>query len=131
MRSELLTYLKGAVNAQIKISDELPWSTSGTPLYNKNLKYIYLDEEQHELVDLISLINAPAIQNQIDRVSGYLTVDAKNLPSQIDSVITTIRAATNATPNLDVYHTKTFNMETSINGDQITYSFEYVFTKLN
>lgn len=130
MRSELLTYLTANISTGFKVSQELPWSTSGTALYNKNLKTIYLDQEQQELVDLIALMNADAIQNRIDRVQGYLTVDAKNAPALIDSVITTIRAATNSAGSLGDYHTKTFTIETSIEGDQITYSFEYVYTKL-
>jgi len=131
MRQELLTYLTDELPSQVKVSVELPWATSGTPLYVKNMKTLYLDDVQHEIVDLIPLINAPAIQNQTDRVSGYLTVDAKNLPSQIDTVIDAIRTATNADLGLPSYHTKTFNTSSSIDGDKITYSFEYVFTKLN
>jgi len=131
MRSQLLTYLSANIASGFKVSQELPWSTSGVALYNKNLKTLYLDQEQQELVDLIPLMNADAIQNRIDRVQGYLTVDAKNAPAQIDSVITTIRAATLSAGNLGDYHTKTFTIDTSIDGDQITYSFEYVYTKLN
>lgn len=130
MRSQLLAYLTANIATGFKVSQELPWSTSGMPLYNKNLKTVYLDQEQQELVDLIPLMNADAIQNRTDRVRGYLTVDAKNAPAQIDSVITTIRAATNSAANLGDYHTKTFTLETTLEGDQITYSFEYVYTKL-
>lgn len=131
MRSQLVTYLSANMPTGFKVSQELPWSQSGQTLYNKNLKTIYLDREQHELVDLIPLINADAIQNRIDRVRGYLTVDAKNQPSNIDSVITAIRAATNSATGLGDYHARTIDLTVDYIGDQITYSWEYVFTKLN
>lgn len=130
MRQELLTYLKANVASTFKVSDELPWSTSGMSLYNKNFKCIYLDQEQEELVDLIPSIGG-AVQNRIVRVNGYLTVDAKNAATQIDSVITTIRTATNSAQGLSDFYTKTFNLNTELADDKITYSFEYVYTKLN
>lgn len=132
MRSNLLTYISANLPSGFKVSQELPWSESGnTPLYNKNLKTIYLDREQNELVDLIPIINGTDIQNRIDRVRGYLTVDAKNAPANIDSVITTIRAATNSAAGIGSYHSRTIDLTVDYIGDQITYSWEYVFTKLN
>ena len=130
MRNELLTYLTANAATGFKVSQELPWSTSGVTLYNKNLKTIYLDQEQQELEDLIPLMNADPIQNRIDKVRGYLTVDAKNAPAQINSMITTVRTATLSAGNLGQYHTKTLTLDTSIDNDQITYSFEYVYTTL-
>ena len=49
MRSELLSYLTTATSTStIKTVSELPWNTAGEPLYLKNMKKFYLDEEQME-----------------------------------------------------------------------------------
>ena len=55
MRSELLSAITAAVSTltQFAVSQELPWSQNGTPLFRKNLKKIYVDQSHQEQTTLI------------------------------------------------------------------------------
>ena len=47
IRSDLLTQITtNLANSSIRVSNELPFNTSGQPLYNQNMKFVYVDEEQ-------------------------------------------------------------------------------------
>lgn len=95
MRAELLSYLTTATStATIRTVSELPWNTSGEPLYLKNMKKFYLDEEQIEQSVLIPVLPGfnDVMQNQTT-VTGYFAVDAKNQPSGLSTAITTILGA--------------------------------------
>ena len=83
MRAELLTYLTTATSATtIRTVSELPWNNAGQPLYLKNMKKFYLDQEQIEQSVLIPCLPGQndIMQNTIT-VRGYFAVDAKHLPS--------------------------------------------------
>ena len=78
MRAELLAYLTTATStATVKTVSELPWNNAGQPLYLKNMKKFYLDQEQIEQSVLIPTLPG---QNDIMRntlsVTGYFAVDA-------------------------------------------------------
>jgi hypothetical protein len=95
MRTELLSAITSAVSTltQFAVSQELPWEQNGTPLYRKNMKKIYVDRERVEQTTLIPTLNGNEVF-QNDLISEvYLAVDAKNTPSQLDSVISKILSA--------------------------------------
>ena len=92
MRTELLAYLTNATkNDTIKAVSELPWSTAQEPLYLKNMKKFYLDEEQIEQVVLIpTLPGYTDITQDTISVTGYFAVDAKNQPSGLSDSLNKI-----------------------------------------
>jgi hypothetical protein len=95
MRTQLLSAITTAVSTltQFAVSQELPWEQNGTPLYRKNMKKIYVDRERVEQTTLIPTLNGNEVF-QNDLISEvYLAVDAKNTPSQLDSVISKILSA--------------------------------------
>lgn len=125
MRSELLAYLTTATStATVKTVSELPWSTAGEPLYLKNMKKFYLDQEQIEQTTLIPVLpgNNDVFQNNIT-VRGYFAVDAKNQPSGLTSAITTILNAINriSVSNFGAESDYT----TEIQNDVLIYTVEY------
>lgn len=92
MRAELLSAITTAVSTltQFAVSQELPWEQNGTPLFRKNMKKIYVDRERKEESTLIALFNSSDIYQDDLITEVYLAVDAKNPPSQLDSVVTKI-----------------------------------------
>ena len=95
MRTELLSAITTAISTltQFAVASELPWEQNGTPLYRKNMKKIYVDRDRMEETTLIPTLNGGEVF-QNDLISEvYLAVDAKNPPSQLDSVITKILSA--------------------------------------
>ena len=122
MRSELLSYLTTATSTStIKTVSELPWNTAGEPLYLKNMKKFYLDEEQMEETVLIPVLPGfdDVMQDTIS-VTGYFACDAKNQPSGLSSSLTTILDAKN---RLGVSAISSYTTE--IQNDVIIYTIQY------
>lgn len=125
MRSQLLTYLTTATSSlTVKTVSELPWNTAGEPLYLKNMKKFYLDEEQIEQsVMFATLPGSNDVMTNLVRVRGFFAVDAKNQPSGLSTAITTILGAKERTglANFGVESDYT----TEIQDDVIIYTVEY------
>lgn len=92
MRTELLSAITSATSTltQFAVVQELPWEQNGTPLFRKNMKKIYVDRDRNEESTLIAVFNGPDVYEDVLICEVYLAVDAKNPPSQLDSVITKI-----------------------------------------
>lgn len=124
MRSELLSYLLTATSSTvIKTVSELPWNTAGEPLYLKNMKKFYLDEDQVEQTTLIPVIyGTDVFQNDLT-VRGYFAVDAKNQPSGLSTAITTILSAKDHI-SVDNFGAES-DYTTEIQDDVIIYTVEF------
>jgi hypothetical protein len=95
MRTQLLAAITTATSTltQFAVSQELPWSQNGTPLYLKNMKKIYVDRERQEETMLIPTLNGGEVFQDDLIAEVYVAVDAKNTPSQLDALITKILSA--------------------------------------
>ena len=124
MRAELLSYLTTATStATIKVVSELPWNTAGEPLYLKNMKKMYLDQEQVEQTTLIPTLGDQDVYQDDLTVRGYFAVDAKSLPTGLDSAITTILSARDKTGVINFGNEADYTTE--IQDDVIIYTVEY------
>lgn len=124
MRTELLAYLTTATSSlTVKAVSELPWNTAGEPLYLKNMKKFYMDQDQVTQTTLIPVIYGDDVFQNDLVVKGYFAVDAKNQPSGLDTVITTLL---NAKDQISVVN---FGAEsdytTEILDDVLVYTIEY------
>jgi len=129
IRDELLAQIRTnvALNTSFSVSSELPFNSAGEALYTKNMKTIYLDEDQQAVTQHIPVLSATKIMQTETTVNGYLVTDAKNQPSDIDSVIANVLIARTAISNIIDTNS---SVETEINDDRITYTFEYKFLKI-
>lgn len=124
MRSQLLSYLTTATStATIKVVSELPWNTAGEPLYLKNMKKMYLDQEQRTQTTLIPTVNDGDVYQDDLVVRGYFAVDAKNQPQGLDSALAVILGARNLT-GVDNFGNEA-DYSTEITDDVITYTVEW------
>jgi len=124
MRAELLSYLTTATStATIKVVSELPWNTAGEPLYLKNMKKMYLDQEQVTQTTLIPTLGGTDVYQNDLTVTGYFAVDAKNSPSGLDAAITTILSARDKTSVINFGSEADYT--TDIQDDVIIYTVEY------
>jgi hypothetical protein len=124
MRTELLAYLSTATSTlAVKTVSELPWNTAGEPLYLKNMKKFYLDQNQVEQTTLIPVIYGDDVFQNDLVVKGYFAVDAKNEPANLATAITTILSAK------DQISVNNFGAEsdytTEIQDDVIIYTVEF------
>ena len=129
MRTALLAYLTANLTGSIKTSQELPFEESGTPMYFRNMRKVYLAEPAVEQLELIPTLDNTDINQTVTTVRGFLTLDAKTRNADIDSVLTVMAAARNGATNTDSFR-KEFDYTTSIDTDRITYEFEYRYYSL-
>jgi predicted nucleotidyltransferase len=129
IRDELLTQLNTNLSAHTaySVSSELPFDSAGIPLYEKNMKTLYVDEDQQEVTQHVPVLNADKIMQTETTVNAYLVTDAKNQPSDIDTVIANVLVARTAITNIIDTNS---SVETEIDDDRITYTFEYNFLKI-
>lgn len=128
IRTELLANVTDQLNStSIGVSTELPWESGTQPLYQKNMKKLYIDELNQTITQLHTTLDRNDVFQTETIVNAYLTVDAKNQPSDIDTVVTSLLNSKNAI-------TSQFTNECSVNietlEDKITYTFEYRFLKV-
>jgi len=91
-RAQLLAQLTTSISTmtQYGVSQELPWSQNGQPLFRKNMKKLYLDNEQIEQTTMFPVMNGSDVYMNLWRYRVYLAVDAKNPPSQLQTLITKV-----------------------------------------
>lgn len=99
MRQDILDYIRRLNLGTYKISAELPFNSADTPLYIKNPKTIYVDVAQIDSVPLITALNGLSIREQSTTVSVSFSSDAKQLPSNYESVIEQIQSARQLNPD--------------------------------
>lgn len=130
MRTEILDYLKALKLKNYNVSDELPFSNSGTAMYLKNIKRIYLDLEQITTEPFIQLFGDYNIDSEVTSVRLYLSTDAKQLPSDYGTLVSQIRSAKNVPTELR-YHRREVTNTTSFDNDLMITEFEFRFTKIS
>jgi hypothetical protein len=124
-RDTLLANLNVSLaNTTISTSSELPFTAGGVNLYDKNMKKLYLDNDQNQRTQLFSTIDNNDVFQQEILVNGYLTVDAKNQPSDISNVITRVVNSRFSVANCYVRECEVTNTYAE---DRITYNFEFRF----
>ena len=126
IRDDLITQITTniAAHSNVSISQELPFDQSGVPLYNKNMGTIYVDEQDITVEQLYRTLDQSNVNQSTTTVNAYLSVDAKNEYSDIDTVVANLLIARNTIANtID----SSSDYETEITDDVITYTFEYNF----
>ena len=95
MRNQVYDYLRGQSLGTLTLSDELPFTAGGQPLYIKNAKRVYVNVAETESDPFITALNGLNISFETKTVSVYFSVDAKRLPANYDSIVSTIKNAVN------------------------------------
>lgn len=125
MRTQLLSAITTATSTltQFAVSQELPWSQNGTPLFRKNLKKIYVDRSIQEQTTLIPTVNGGDVYQNDLITKVYVAMDAKNTPSQLDSLITQILSAKDSTGVINFGTESDYTIDKD--EDVIIYTFEF------
>ena len=129
MRTELLAYFKSLKLKNFGVSDELPFSNSDRTVYLKNPKKIYVDLDQKTQEQVIALIGNHGIFQEVHSVSVFFTTDAKNLPSDYQTVVDDLMAGKDA-QSTEPYFRREVDVSTSFEGDLMLTQLDFRFTKL-
>jgi len=129
MRQELVNYIGTQNLGGFILSQELPFTSSGTPLYIKNAKRIYVDRTQFSNEPLIATMNGIQIDSEIASVRVYFASDAKQLPPNYDTVITSLRAGKDVSTITGVTRRECL-VSTSFEEDLLVTELEFRFTTI-
>ena len=129
IRSDLLSAITTAVTgSSVSVSTELPWVTGGIPLYDKNMKKIYVDTEEYIIEQLHTTFDANDVNRRETTVEAYLTVDAKNQPADIETILSAIIGTKDTIINC---YNRMYDLSSTINEDRVTYTIEFKFLRIN
>ena len=130
MREDLRDYIVTLKLKNFKVSDELPFSNSGTAMFLKNPKTIYVEEDQLTEEPLIQIMNGNDVLSQVTTVRVYFSTDAKQQPSNYATLVSSIKAwkYTNAS---NAYFRKECDVITEYENDLQVTTLEFRFTKLS
>jgi len=129
MREQVLDYIANVNLGGFFVTQALPWSESGTPLYLKNLKTIYVDAVQYTTEPFLSTLNSLSLQNEVQTVRVFFASDAKTLPPNYTDLVTELRLVNNIVTVPGV-HQREVDISTSMENDMMITELEYRFTKL-
>jgi hypothetical protein len=124
MRTNLLTAITSATSTltQFAVSQELPFTSAGDPLFTKNVKKIYVDNPQLEQSTVIYTFEKNNLDLNVYTYAVYFTVDAKNPPSQTQQVLQRILDCKNKTGRTSYDDESDYTME--FQEDKLIYSIE-------
>ena len=113
-------------------ANELPWTASGEPLYVKNMRVVYISDEDEAKVQLYRTLDQGAVYQTETVVQAFLTEDAKNIKANNPTVIENMLNAKSVVNTANGYNVQIAESgyEQEIEGDTITYTFEYTFTTI-
>lgn len=130
MRQEFFDYINSLSLGGFALSTDIPWDSDAQPLYIKNPKRIYVDAAAYENTPLIQTLNGLNINNEITVIRLYFACDAKQLPSNYDTLVNDLKAAKDLT-TLGAVQTRQVTVETETQVDLLVTSLEFRFTKLS
>ena len=129
MRQQILDYINTLSLGSFSLSQELPWSSSGTPLYLSNIKKIYVDRSQFTNDPLLSTLDGLIINSEITSVKVYFASDAKLLPANYDTLVSNIKLAKDVS-TIEGVNRRECDVLTTFENDTLVTEFEFRFTKL-
>ena len=113
-------------------ANELPWSASGESLYVKNMRVVYVGDEDEAKVQLYRTLDQGDVYQTETVVQAFLTEDAKNIKANQSIVIQNMldaKSVINTENGFNVQSAES-GYEQEIENDNITYTFEYNFTTM-
>lgn len=129
MRQSVIDYLQGLNLGSFTIASEVPWTETGTELYLKNLKKIYVDVDAFTTEPVITTFTGLNLNNETTVVRVYFANDAKQLPSNYDDVVASIKAAKDVESTAG-YTRREADVSTSYNSDRLVTEIELRYIKL-
>lgn len=130
MRQDILNYMLSQNLGVFTTSQELPWAENGNPLYLKNLKKVYVGEDEVTVEPLVTTLNADNIHTETTSVRAYVACDAKQTPPNYNDVIATMKEARLVVTDEGIRRRECIVTRDFVN-DVIVTELEYRFTKLS
>jgi hypothetical protein len=129
MRQTVLDYIKGLNLGSYTVSEEIPRVESGTPLYLRNPKKIYVDANSYSDTPFITTFGNLNIHSYATSVTVTFSNDAKTVPNNYDSLVGNLIFAKDITPEAG-YNSREAIVTTTIENDLLVTQIELTYTKI-
>ena len=131
MRTAIYDYLYANRSSLtgLTLSEKLPWTDNGAPLYLQNMKYVYLDLDQVSQEALTETLNGNGTVDEITTVRVYFANDAKTLPSNYENLVAIIKTA-RLTQDIEGVINRLCQVSTEYVSDVVVTTFEFTFRKM-
>lgn len=129
MRTDVINQIKAVAPFGYKLSNELPFDESDVALYLKNPKTIYVDTSTVDQDPLFATLDGLNITNSTTSTKVYFTTDAKNIPANYDTVVSSLKAIRDTISSPGAQRREAF-VSTSYEGDLLVTELEYRITKI-
>jgi hypothetical protein len=129
MRDLIIDYLNSISLGAFSLANELPYSSSGTDLYVKNVKKIYVDRPQFNTDPIINTLQGATISNETTSIKIYFSCDAKQLPPSYEDLIVLLKLGKDYT-GITGYSNRECLVSSEFIADQLVTELEYRFTKI-
>jgi len=128
MRQQLLDLIKDAKTISYRVSNELPYQASGTPLYLKNPKTLYVDQEQNTIETMVEVLNQVNIYNKVISIRVYFANDAKQEPRDRMDLMLALTQIKDQIPG--DYHKREIIISNNYENDMDLTTIEYRFNTI-
>lgn len=129
MREQVIDYIRGLNLGSYTVSEEVPRDESGTPLYIRNPKRIYVDVNQFNETPLITTLSGFNLHSFTTSVSVIFSTDAKKLPQNYTSLVGELILAKDIN-STEGYNSREAVVTTVTENDLLVTQIEYSYTKI-
>lgn len=129
MRDTVIKYATNLKSRGFQVSQELPFDADGNPLYVKNPKRVYVDQDQVSVESEIKRMSGNDILREVVVVNVYVAVDAKQTSQETSSLIASL-TQTKAIDSDNKYFRRSSNVTTEFVNDLLVNSIELRFERI-
>ena len=119
--TNVITRLSGS---NVSVSSQLPYISGDVPLHVKNMKTLYVNEQEENITELYATLGDDVFTTETT-IEAYLCTDAKTQPGDIDSIVSNVLLAKNDITGNVI--SRESEVEVDYQDDKIIYTFEYRF----
>ena len=128
MRQAIIDGISALTLGTFSVSSELPWDAAGQPLYFKNYKVFYVSEADSEESNLFNTMDAAVFATKTSTVTVFVVCDAKQQPTNYDTVVSGTRNVKNTTSITGVV-SRECDITTTFEADSMLTEFVFRFTE--
>jgi len=129
MRTNIFNYINNLNLGSFKLSSKLPWDDNGQGLYHHNKKHIYVDQDQTSQNSLINTFAGPTVVEEETLVTVYFVNDAKQIPTEYDSLVASIKQAVGVDAT-GPWISRSVNIDKTYEQDSVLTKLEFSFKKI-
>jgi hypothetical protein len=128
MRQAILDGIAAVILDPFSVSQELPYTSGGQPLYFKNFRVFYVAEPESTESNLFNTLDAGIFARKETTIRAFVQVDAKLKPPNYNSVVEGVRNVKNTTEITGVV-SRECDIVTSFEADSLLTEFVFRFTE--